>query len=246
MLILVFSPYSDTGLYINLSTFLGYGVDWYLEDSRHTGCKLYLHSKWLQLPIVEDFTPAPTKLAIGVEGGFAGAPKYELQKDYFLVVVDENYGSHSFPISDANIPEFVRNICLAVVQHQGMRSNMQLDVWEADTDIFESKYAANLEQLDNGKVISNDPSTWRCEKSGDTNNLWLNLSTGYIGGGRKNWDGSGGSGAALDHYIDTGRRYPLCVKLGELSNTYIFSPLNGNYVLRHHHPTWRRRVVLCQ
>jgi uncharacterized UBP type Zn finger protein len=51
--------------------------------------------------------------------------------------------------------------------------------------------------------------------SGETENLWLNLSTGYIGGGRKNWDGTGGSGAALQHFKDTGSLYPLCVKLGE-------------------------------
>ena len=50
---------------------------------------------------------------------------------------------------------------------------------------------------------------------GETENLWLNLSTGYIGGGRRNWDGTGGSGAALQHFLDTGSRYPLCVKLGE-------------------------------
>ena len=52
-----------------------------------------------------------------------------------------------------------------------------------------------------------------CEP-GETENLWLNLSTGYIGGGRKNWDGTGGSGAALQHFLNTGSLYPLCVKLG--------------------------------
>ncbi|CAE7498314.1 UBP14, partial [Symbiodinium microadriaticum] len=116
-----------------------------------------------------------------------------------------------FPLSDQTIPEFVRNICQGVIDHQGMRANMQRDVWEADTDVFESKYAADLPQLSNGKTISNHPAAWRCEKSGDSSNLWLNLSTGYIGGGRKNWDGSGGSGAALEHYIETGRQYPLCL-----------------------------------
>jgi len=39
----------------------------------------------------------------------------------------------------------------------------------------------------------------------------------YIGGGRKNWDGTGGSGAALQHYRDTGGLYPLCVKLGTIT-----------------------------
>lgn len=74
-----------------------------------------------------------------------------------------------------------------------------------------------MAQLDNGKKISNDPNSWRCEASGETENLWLNLSTGHIGGGRKQWDGSGGSGAALQHYLDTGKQYPLCVKLGTIT-----------------------------
>ena len=47
--------------------------------------------------------------------------------------------------------------------------------------------------------------------------MWLNLSTGYIGGGRKNWDGTGGSGGALQNYNDSGKQYPLCVKLGTIT-----------------------------
>ena len=40
---------------------------------------------------------------------------------------------------------------------------------------------------------------------------------GYVGGGRANWDGTGGSGAALRHYEETGKRYPLAVKLGTIT-----------------------------
>ena len=50
-----------------------------------------------------------------------------------------------------------------------------------------------------------------------TENLWLNLSDGFIGGGRKNWDGSGGSNGALDHFLETGEKYPLVVKLGTIT-----------------------------
>jgi len=42
-------------------------------------------------------------------------------------------------------------------------------------------------------------------------------STGYIGSGRQNWDGSGGTGAALNHFEATGSKYPLCVKLGTIT-----------------------------
>ena len=46
-------------------------------------------------------------------------------------------------------------------------------------------------------------------------NLWLNLSSGHIGCGRRNFDGSGGNGHALKHYEETGN--PLAVKLGTIS-----------------------------
>ena len=71
--------------------------------------------------------------------------------------------------------------------------------------------------MDNGITISPDPSQWKCQKDGSTENLWLNLSDGYIGGGRRNWDGSGGSNGALDHFTETGEKYPLVVKLGTIA-----------------------------
>ena len=123
----------------------------------------------------------------------------------------------SIPLPNAELPEYVSNVAEAIIKHDGMQAKMAEEVWTADSEIFESKYAKSLVQLDNGKKISNDPSTWRCEMSGDSENLWLNLSTGYIGGGRKNWDGSGGSGGALKHFEDTGSIYPLCVKLGTIT-----------------------------
>ena len=59
-------------------------------------------------------------------------------------------------------------------------------------------------------------------------NLWLNLSTGYIGSGRKNWDGSGGTNGGLNHYTATGNLYPLAVKLGTITPTdadvYSYAP----------------------
>ena len=55
--------------------------------------------------------------------------------------------------------------------------------WEPEAAV--SKYAASLPQLPTkGKTIPSDPSQWRCDESGVTENLWLNLSTGFIGSGR--------------------------------------------------------------
>lgn len=39
-----------------------------------------------------------------------------------------------------------------------------------------------------GKIwaqVSPVATDWRCEESGEQENLWLNLSTGYIGSGRQ-------------------------------------------------------------
>ena len=41
------------------------------------------------------------------------------------------------------------------------------------------------------------------------------MSSGYLGCGRKNWDGSGGNGCALKHYEETGN--PINVKLGTIT-----------------------------
>ena len=61
------------------------------------------------------------------------------------------------------------------------------------------------------------PPGRQCEKSGARDNLWLNLSDGFIGGGRQNWDGSGGSNGAVEHFAETGALYPLVVKLGTVT-----------------------------
>lgn len=53
-----------------------------------------------------------------------------------------------------------------------------------------------------GRKIPPEPSAWRDAETGEQGNLWLNLSDGFIGGGRRNWDGTGGSGSALRHFQD--------------------------------------------
>ena len=162
----------------------------------------------------------PTSLVVdGANNAFDETAKFDTLKVNSLVVVMPDGKSTTFiTLPSTDLPEFVSNVCEGIVKHDGMQSKMAEEVWSADSEIKVSKYASSLVQLSNeGKKISNNPATWKCEMSGDSDNLWLNLSTGYIGGGRKNWDGSGGSGAALQHFEDTGKIYPLCVKLGTIT-----------------------------
>ena len=46
-------------------------------------------------------------------------------------------------------------------------------------------------------------------------NLWLCMSCGHLGCGRKNWDGSGGNGHAKAHFDAT--HHPLVCKLGTIT-----------------------------
>lgn len=78
----------------------------------------------------------------------------------------------------------------------------------------QTRYADNLKQLDNPAKVP--PSGWKCVTEGcdKTENLWLNLTDGYIACGRRNYDGTGGNGHAQAHYDSTG--FPLSVKLGTI------------------------------
>ena len=55
----------------------------------------------------------------------------------------------------------------------------------------------------------------QCEKCDLKTNLWLNLSTGFLGCGRRYYDGTGGNNHAIDYYKETG--HGLCVKLGTIT-----------------------------
>eukprot|EP01039_Chlorochromonas_danica_P011056 gene11056-12314_t len=212
------SPYSETGLYLNLLTMQGVGENYLQLDVQRTHCKLYLLQKWKKVPIVtlSQEVEEPTKLAIGTTGGFTVDPQYDIEKQHFLVIYEN--GIHLIPLPSSELPEYLSNILQACIEHEGMTTNLAKETWDADDSKIVSKYADQLIQLNpENKRISQDAKTWKDEASGATENLWLNLSTGYIGGGRKNWDGTGGSGSALQHYLDTGRHFPLVVKLGTIT-----------------------------
>ena len=86
---------------------------------------------------------------------------------------------------------------LSVLQeHDNASTADQAAKWEEQRQV--SRYAANMPQLETGlgrfgRQIPSDPSLWACDETGVKENLWLNLSTGFIGSGRQ-------------------VRYPLCVR----------------------------------
>lgn len=78
------TPESPAGLFVSLKDFQGYGADFVQLNSDRTGSKLYLNIKWTKIPKPApspEEAAAPTKLAIGVEGGFdSGEERFEYEK----------------------------------------------------------------------------------------------------------------------------------------------------------------------
>ena len=206
------NPFCEGGLFVSLSTWYGFGrarVGAYASKTQET---LFLHESWAKVerPQAEE---APTKMAIGVDGGFSGGPAYDIVKTHRLAVVEPT-GITFHELSD-DLPTLVQNACTAVISSDGVAFKEDVTAWEDVDATTESKFAATLPQVENPPQISSDPSSWVCEESGQRENLWLNLSSGHIGGGRKYFDGTGGSGTAITHFEATG--YPLVVKLGTIT-----------------------------
>ena len=224
------TPYTtERGIVVNLSSFVGSTDELALtccEDDA-TGPRLFVRivKKRVEKEVdaidtEQESETEPSKLGVGVEGGFQSEQdKYETKSSYSIVAIDKD-GSvvADLPYNDATKNEFPLNVAQSaesIIHHAGLSVKQDLTAWELDDEPKPvSKYAESLPFEDNGVKVSPNPSDWKCEKSGATDNLWLNLSDGFIGGGRKNWDGSGGSNGALDHFVDTGEKYPLVVKLG--------------------------------
>jgi ubiquitin carboxyl-terminal hydrolase 5/13 len=219
------TPLSDTGLYVSLSSWQAVGEPFLKIDQKRTNCGLYVHIKQVKVPKKVEETEskeaeaAPTKVAIGMEGGFNvdDMQKYTTEETVTLAISRASGEMVKLAFPNPDLPTIVIDAANGVINHAGFDSTKStLAAWEEE-EAKDSKYAKDLVQLDNGKKLSPDASTWKCDETGVTENLWLNLSTGFIGSGRKQWDGSGGNGAAERHFEATGSQYPLCVKLGTIT-----------------------------
>ncbi|XP_067144900.1 ubiquitin carboxyl-terminal hydrolase 5 [Centruroides vittatus] len=212
------TPESDTGLYVCLNTFLGLGLKHIERHYHRTGSAIYLLIKRIKREITpqknESENKKPTKLAIGIEGGFdLNEKKYEFEEFYSVVVLPD-FVQIPFPCED--LPEQVQlsiNTILASDSAAKIEEAQALSgTWDGEKRKI-SKHTNSLMQLDNGVKIP--PKGWKCQLCDKTDNLWLNLTDGSIMCGRKYQDGTGGNNHAVEHYEKT--RYPLVVKLGTIT-----------------------------
>jgi len=229
------SPSSATGVYVNAETLYGYGRRYVALDNARTGCETYVCARTTRTPKKrangEDgaANETPTTLGFGVDGGFASEEdKYDVHTTYSLVFAsDFDDVSRVLPIE--GLAEPLRETCEKIAQKRGFHDTEETKSWQEMREV--SKYALELAQENNGKKIPSDPSAWRCEETGESGNLWVNLSDGHVGSGRRHFDGSGGNGSALRHYEAMkaqGKHYPLVVKLGTITasgaDVYSYAP----------------------
>lgn len=99
---------------------------------------------------------------------------------------------------------------LKYIQDSVEASKVTVSSWTEEKK--QCEHILNLQQS-NPQAVLNLKSCSQCELS---ENLWLCLSCGELGCGRKQFDGNGGNGHASAHYSAT--RHPCCVKLGTLKN----------------------------
>uniref|UniRef100_A0AAR2M179 Ubiquitin carboxyl-terminal hydrolase n=1 Tax=Pygocentrus nattereri TaxID=42514 RepID=A0AAR2M179_PYGNA len=214
------SPESEGGLYVCMNSFLGFGGQFVERHHARTGQRAYLHITRTRKKEDDNSSGSgdppkkkPTRLAIGIEGGF-DVEQEQYEEDVKVVLFPDRQEVTSEDL--ATMPDVVRervSLSMAgLLAADSVSHALQVQQWDGEVR-QESKHAAELKQLDNGVKIP--PSGWRCEVCDLQENLWMNLTDGKVLCGRRYFDGSGGNNHALQHFQQTG--YPLAVKLGTIT-----------------------------
>uniref|UniRef100_A0A8C5PHV7 Ubiquitin carboxyl-terminal hydrolase n=1 Tax=Leptobrachium leishanense TaxID=445787 RepID=A0A8C5PHV7_9ANUR len=216
------TPESEFGLFICMNTFLGFGRSYVDRYYSKTGQRAFLHLKRILKPKSDDSSSSgdpprkkPTRLAIGMEGGF---DMTEDQCDYEelvkMVILPEFLEIQRDELVE--LPEMVRDRVSsaidAILSADSASRKHEIQAWDGEVRQV-SKHAFNLPQLEGLPRIP--PCGWKCSVCDLRENLWLNLTDGSILCGRRYFDGSGGNNHAVQHYRETG--YPLAVKLGTIT-----------------------------
>uniref|UniRef100_A0A665VJY3 Ubiquitin carboxyl-terminal hydrolase n=1 Tax=Echeneis naucrates TaxID=173247 RepID=A0A665VJY3_ECHNA len=215
------SPESEGGLYVCMNSFLGFGSQYVDRHHARSGQRAYLHITRTRKAKEDDNNSGsghppkkkPTRLAIGIEGGF-DVEQEQYEEDVKVVILPDRQEVTSEDLT--TMPDVVKervSLSMAgIMAADSVSHTLQVQQWDGEVR-QESKHAADLKQLDNGVKIP--PSGWRCEVCDLQENIWMNLTDGKVLCGRRYFDGSGGNNHALLHFQETG--YPLAVKLGTIT-----------------------------
>jgi ubiquitin carboxyl-terminal hydrolase 5/13 len=181
------------------------------------GCDRHsqLHAKLSQHPLVLNFkarlkpkNPEPeekpkeiTRLAIGKPGGADFSDEeWELITELKCI-----------PCGKRLDPAPFQGVIDSIIKAESASLKDAISAWELE--IKPCAHTMTLEQTNNQKLA--DKSLAHCAKCELSSNLWLCLFCGFLGCGRKNFDGTGGNNHAREHSNETG--HTLVVKLGTIT-----------------------------
>ncbi|KRX02624.1 UBA-like protein [Pseudocohnilembus persalinus] len=144
-----------------------------------------------------------TKLAIGKPGGFQDLDSNEFTKTVTKLKCLK---------CNITLPEeSLEGIVKSVKQTDSAFKKQDLIQWEDEA--FPCEHTLTLQQLENAKVQKMSEAT--CSQCNLSTNLWMCLTCGNLGCGRKQGDGTGGNEHGLQHGLDSG--HPVVVKMGTIT-----------------------------
>lgn len=168
---------AENGLYICLKTFVAVSRDYLDVHAAKSNSHLYLRVKVYRKRVVqaaettsdEPEKKKPTKLALGVEGGFdLSAAQFYFETEYFVYVHPEKVEMALNPQGDAaDLDDRVRRSVQSVIKAESQLLKEELASQAASWDgekRFVTKHAASLLQLPGPPQISPNPANWKCDR----------------------------------------------------------------------------------
>ena len=163
------------GILVNLATFIGTCEELAAVNCSGDDTALFVRivksrvAKPTENSLTEerDLTTRATKLGIGIEGGFpSDQDLYDVVSTYSVILYFNKSIELEVPYTEQTKHlTFPMQIILSVdsiIHHVGSAVQQDVKVWELDQEPKPiSKYCQRLPFVDNGKVISPNPSDWK-------------------------------------------------------------------------------------
>lgn len=166
---------SADGLFLCLKTFVAVSRQYLAVHADKTNSHLYLRTRTHRKRVIgeQDDEPekkkaAPTKLGLGVEGGFDLSEKqFYFDSEHWLYVHPDGVEVQLSADGDAQgLDERIRKSVQSVLraESQALKEELanQAASWDGEKR-FVTKHAASLLQLPSAPQISPNPATWKCQ-----------------------------------------------------------------------------------
>ena len=123
---------------------------------------------------------------------------------------------------DHTLDQTLKALVDSVINATSVQTQSKIEEWE--DEIHPCEHTLTLQQQNQNKIASKLMA--HCGSCDLSSNLWLCLTCGSLSCGRKNYDGSGGNGHAIEHFKNTG--HPMVVKTGTITPEGDACKLNSN------------------